>query len=281
MEKNYIIILVLVAVIAALILLGLVPTAIAQTDFQKHCESLYTKDTKLEKKCTDECDLNKKGNMISALFKIQFDLDDLECESRINDDLCGGLLNLEEAGIEITPATSTIAIDETVQLSSEILAPKCIKKEHGEETESDPTGTVLWISEKPSIATVDLNSGLVTGKTSGQTQITAVVDVKLSDLIIGFATVTVGGHCDDDHNGILDIDQREFSGSCCCSVSLSPAWLQYSDLTVCPTGPAGTYYSLRVCSSTGELRAGFIPIGTHSHLWCEDASNCGEPHSHE
>ena len=72
-----------------------------------------------EEKCVLECDLEKKIKTMNQLINIQKQIDLLDCpETRVYTELCGGLLDINEFYIEVTPyPVPNLEIDETIQLT--------------------------------------------------------------------------------------------------------------------------------------------------------------------
>jgi hypothetical protein len=83
------------------------------------------------------------------------------------------------AGVTVTPATATIAVDETVQLTATLTG-----------VTGNPNRGITWRSDDTNRATVS-STGLVTGKAAGAVEITATSVGDSSK--VGAATVTVTG----------------------------------------------------------------------------------------
>lgn len=86
-----------------------------------------------------------------------------------------GLLGFEVASVTVTPATSTVDVEESVQLSATSKSSSGMTLQR----------TATWMSSDEGIATVD-GTGNVTGVAAGEVTITATVNA-----ISGTATVTV------------------------------------------------------------------------------------------
>jgi uncharacterized protein YjdB len=74
--------------------------------------------------------------------------------------VCAVTVSIPVKGISVTPGSLTIAVGESAVLKAAVTPP-----------EADQT--VTWVSENPTIATVDGKTGLITGKAEGETKITA------------------------------------------------------------------------------------------------------------
>jgi hypothetical protein len=72
-------------------------------------------------------------------------------------------VTMGDYSVQIQPSSKTIAVGEATQLTATVLAPN-----------GDPVvPAVAWATSDPSIATVDIGSGMVTGRRNGTTQIIA------------------------------------------------------------------------------------------------------------
>lgn len=165
-----------------------------------------------------------------------------------------------DASVDVTPASAKIAVGETVQLSATVNGPDCMSTD------------ITWSSSDPSVASVS-PSGLVSGQAEGYATIFADVAGTPAGWW-GSSVTVISSWCDENNDGMLDLEEDDLSFGCCgyeilssdgrCTPDPLPPEAQAWGYTYCPVGRpcsagggCGTsdeFFMASCCGETGECR---------------------------